>query len=422
VSPSASPTVRRFVLGRQGLWPARRWKGRTAVDPALRYITSVQVDSLNVIGHSHDLVLWGRIDGYRAEDLQAALYRRRTAFEWGGNVQIRPVAELPYLRVLMDRKVQEKRWRAFAKSKAALIREVLLRIEKAGPLGGRDFKGPSAASTASYRGGKETTQVLYYLWLRGDVMVAARRGGEKLYDLTSRLFPREAEEVPVLEAEEHQVLQTLRHLGCASGPEWLRHAHNRIGRSSLRQDWKAWTQRWSDAGYIAAVEFPGVTGPRFLVGDAVEDLETVTAGGVPEGWKASAATTDEEAVFLSPLEITTSSGRAAPLFDFEYLWEVYKPPSQRRWGYYTLPILFGDALVARIDMRFDRPLGQIRVLGFWPEDPALQNDLRFAEALGRALARLGGFHGATDLDLGGMRSPTLEPPIRRAYRRASDRA
>jgi len=371
---------------------------------------------LNVVGHSHDLVLWGRIDGYRARDLEDALYRRRTLFEWGGNLQIRPTSELPHLRIVMQRTVAEERWRLFAKSHAKLIAKVLRRVEESGPLGGRDFESPAPTPPRRYRGGTDATQALYYLWLAGEVMVSSRRGGAKLYDLTSRLFPRLSTEISVPDAEEHLVLQTLQHLGLATSSEWLAHALGRIGRSTLRHDWKEWTGRWRDQGLVQEVDIPGWNGSRWVVSAAAPDLEALCAGNLPRGWRTESASTDEEAVLLSPLEITTARGRAGPLFDFEYLMEAYKPASKRRWGYYTLPILWGDSLPARIDLRFDRSLRHLRVLGFWPETPSVSKDTAFAAALGKGLAHLGRFHGATTLNLDGLHAPRIERAVRTAFR------
>lgn len=90
-------TARRFVIGRQGLWPARRWSGQAGVLEAVRQIGSVQVDPLDVVGRNQDLVLLSRVQGYRSRYVDQALYRERSLFEWGGNLHIRPIDELPYL-------------------------------------------------------------------------------------------------------------------------------------------------------------------------------------------------------------------------------------------------------------------------------------------------------------------------------------
>jgi uncharacterized protein len=93
-------------------------------------------------------------------------------------------------------------------------------------------------------------------------------------------------------------------------------------------------------------------------------------------------------VFLAPLDTVIARGRAQALFDFEYLWEVYKPAAQRRWGYYTLPILYGDQLVARLDSRLERAAETLVVKGFWLDDRGLDHDGDFADALARGLGRL----------------------------------
>jgi uncharacterized protein YcaQ len=121
---------------------------------------------------------------------------------------------------------------------------------------------------------------------------------------------------------------------------------------------------------------------------------------------------------LAPLERATARGRASLIFDFEYVWEVYKRASKRRWGYYTLPVLWGDRLCARIELRADRPSDSLIVQGFWPEEPALRRNLEFATALGRALVRLADFNGAKLVDSAGLRSPALERRVATTIERA----
>jgi uncharacterized protein YcaQ len=120
-----------------------------------------------------------------------------------------------------------------------------------------------------------------------------------------------------------------------------------------------------------------------------------------------ATTTTEEAVFLAPLDHVSARGRARVLFDFDYVWEVYKPERQRKFGYYTLPVLWGDRLVARFDSRLDRATNTLVVLGFWLEDKALGKDDAFAEALARGFARFVKFLGASKLNAKAIREPRL---------------
>jgi uncharacterized protein len=94
----------------------------------------------------------------------------------------------------------------------------------------------------------------------------------------------------------------------------------------------------------------------------------------------------------------SARGRAGPLFGFDYVWEVYKPVEQRRFGYYTMPILWGDRLVARFDPKLDRATGTLVINGLWLEDDALARDAAFGEALIRGLSRFVGFLGAGRVD------------------------
>ena len=105
-------------------------------------------------------------------------------------------------------------------------------------------------------------------------------------------------------------------------------------------------------------------------------------------------------MFLSPLDPVRS--RSEELFDFHYRWEVYTPAAKRQFGYYTLPVLWGDTLVARFDAKFDRPERTLRILGLWLEDEILARDEAFAEAMARGLRRFLTFLDAERLDAAGV--------------------
>src|SRR5207253_4461054 len=107
------------------------------------------------------------------------------------------------------------------------------------------------------------------------------------------------------------------------------------------------------------------------------------------------ATTEDEVVLLSPLDnLLHDRARTSALFGFDYAWEIYKKPEQRRFGCYTLPILYGERLVARLEPRLDRKARTFAVEAFWPEEEWLLADEPFAAALARGLARFAAFNGA----------------------------
>ena len=136
-------------------------------------------------------------------------------------------------------------------------------------------------------------------------------------------------------------------------------------------------------------------------------LRELSAGRVPDAWTPLETTTTDEAVFLAPLDHVSARGRAKVLFGFDYVWEVYKPEHLRMYGYYTLPVLWGERLVARFDSKLDRTTNTFVILGFWLEDAALGKDKAFAEALARGFARFVTFLGASKLDATAIREKSL---------------
>lgn len=121
----------------------------------------------------------------------------------------------------------------------------------------------------------------------------------------------------------------------------------------------------------------------------------------------------EEVVFLAPLDPVSARGRAKILFDFDYVWEVYKPEHHRKFGYYTMPVLWGDQLVARFDSKLDRATDTFVILGLWLEDQALGKDEAFAQALACGFARFVSFLGASKLDAGILRMQAIHEPLLR---------
>jgi uncharacterized protein YcaQ len=146
---------------------------------------------------------------------------------------------------------------------------------------------------------------------------------------------------------------------------------------------------------------------HYALAEDAQLLLDLSAGRVPAAWTPAAASTQDEVVFLSPLDPVSARGRAKVLFGFDYVWEVYKPVEKRRFGYYTLPVLWGDRLVARFDSKLDRPSNTFIILGLWLEDEALGRDEAFAAALAAGMWRFVAFLGADRLDATAIGEPLL---------------
>jgi len=413
----AKTTARRFVLGRQGLWPGRRWQGEDGTATALREIGSVQMDPLNVVARSHQLALWGRVAGYETAHLDTLLYERRQFFDYGGVLCVYPMAELPYWRVHMRRRQDEPRWATFHKDNRELVDAVRAEVEAQGPLGPRDLAGTSGMTRLNYRGNKDTSVALYYLWLTGELMIHHRRDFDRVYDLRDRIAPSALNHVASDEdAEAFFARRVFARLGLVSERVWKNGFAGYIERKVDLPEARTRLSELVDQRVITPVTLEDTRGAHYVLTSDLPVLETIAEGGVPAEWSPLDTTTAEEAVFLAPLEVVSSGGRAAHLFDFEYLWEVYKPAAKRRWGYYTLPILYGELLVARLDPKLDRTTQTLAINGFWLEDNATGKDPDFAEALGAGLIRLATFVGADRLDLAAIRPIKLRRHLDRLTR------
>lgn len=400
-------TLRRFILGRQGLWPGRRWMGKEGAAEALRVSEAVQVDPLNVVARSHEISLWGRVLDFYPDTLEDLLYHRRRFFEYGGGMFIYPLEELPYWRVSMQRAVQKPRWQRFAATHAETLEQVRTALREQGPLGPKDFSG-NLRIEGNYRGRKDTSLALYYLWLSGELMIAGRRQSERLYDFRQRLIPAGLDyAASESESEAYFTLKSVAHLGLARE----RFYHNNLAWFFERRVTPAESASLVDElvarGVLARVQAEGQKDTFLALEEDLPALQSLESGSLPQGWEPLDTTTGEEVIFLAPLEIVSARGRAARLFNFDYIWEVYKPVEKRRWGYYTLPILYGDRLVGRLDPRLDRASGTLRILGFWLEPGISPDDPNFRYALARGLRRFKGFLGAIFLDPGGIPYPAL---------------
>ncbi|HZC27008.1 MAG TPA: crosslink repair DNA glycosylase YcaQ family protein [Actinopolymorphaceae bacterium] len=386
-------TRRRFVLGCQGLWPGRRAAGFDGTRQALRLAEGVQIDPLNVVARSHELVLHSRVIDYRPEHLDTLLYTKREFFDYGGWLCIRPMDELPYVRLAMEKTRHTDRWRNYESEHEETLAFVRTQLRDCGPLASRDLPGTGRPGT--FRSSKEASVALYYLWLTGEAMTFGRRNFERLYALRSDVAPAAYDYVATeAEAEAYYIGKASRWVGLADAPTWAGRfwARRVVGRerAQLLAD-------LVDSGVLTAVLVEGERALHYLPTDRLPWLEQVEAGEVPAAWRPEGPDTTQEAVLLSPLDLVTRGAHS--VFDFEMLFEVYKPAAKRRWGYYTMPVLYGDELVARLDPKLDRDTRTLEIKGLWLESGSSARDGAFVDALAAGITRLADFVGATHVDV-----------------------
>jgi uncharacterized protein YcaQ len=402
-------TARRFILGKQGLWPGRRWRGIQGAAQAMAAMEYLQLDPLQIIARSQDIALHSRILDYTPGMWEAVAYEQRKFFDWGGWLALRPMDELPHWRVVMRRERDggsdcDARISKMGSEHADAIKEMRTILAERCIVNNRDFEMATRVRTQSYRGRKDSALALYYLWRTGEVMTHHRENFERVYALTERVAPAhlicESDEA---EAERFLIKKDVSFSGLArlnrTSDAWQRG----VPFSKVQQIVAAMVA----GGELIEVQVEGWKAKHYALAGDAELLAELSAGRIPAAWTPLERSTTEEALFLAPLDPVSARGRAKGLFGFDYVWEVYKPAHQRKFGYYTLPVLWGDRLVARFDSKLDRTTNTFAILGLWLEDESLGKDEAFAEALARAFARFVAFLGASKLDATAIGEPLL---------------
>jgi uncharacterized protein YcaQ len=371
----------------------------------MRAMEYLQLDPLQIIARSQDITLHSRVLDYTPGLWERVTYQQRKFFDWGGWLAVRPMDELPHWRVVMRReRDHNSRIRAMASDHAAAIAEMRDILRERGIVSNRDFQMATRTRTQSYRGRKDSALALYYLWRTGEVMTHHRERFERVYALTETVAP-----APLIyessEAEADRFL--FRKEVSFAGLARLKRVADSFFRGVLFEKTQQIVEAMLAEGEFLEVKVDGWRDVQYMLSSDARLLRDLSAGRIPKAWTPLETTTTEEVVFLAPLDQVSARGRAKVVFGFDYIWEVYKPVHQRKFGYYTLPVLWGDRLVARFDSKLDRTTNRFVILGFWLEDKALAKNEAFAEALARGFARFVTFLGASKLDARAIREPLL---------------
>jgi uncharacterized protein YcaQ len=382
--------ARRFLVSRHLLAPPRALPAEPAsVLEVVKRHGLLQFDPLEVPGaRNHDLVLHARIGGYRREWCDALLYgpNRRLIELYNKSLNILPIDQLPHYRVTWDRNAPEVDG-GILKEQAEVATAVLAKLKTDGPLSTAAFAEHGHAVDWWWAPTRASRAVMEALFVAGRIGIARRDGNRRYYDLIERLVPadllklRESEE----DAMTHRLLSRFRATGMTS-PAGGTQSEVMYSAGSTADRVRR-TAKLVDAGELLPVDVEGLKGARYIVAAEEPILEAT----------ADPASLTPGVSFLAPLDplIWDRRGLLRGLFGFDYLWEVYVPEAKRRWGYYVLPILFGDRFVGRIEPRLDRKTKALNILGIWFEPTfAPMESPGFIPALHDALEAYRTFVGA----------------------------
>lgn len=316
--------ARRFILGKQGLWPGRRWRGREGTEQAMRAMEYLQLDPLQIIARSQDISLYGRVLDYTPDTWEETAYQQRQFFDWGGWLATRPMDELPHWRVIMHRERDgdpdcDPRIRQMGHEHAEAIAEMRAILHERGVVSNRDFEMASRTRTQSYRGRKDSSLALYYLWRTGEVMTHHRENFERVYALTETVAPANLiHESSDDEADRFLFLKEISFAGLSRLQRTQDAFHGGVPFSRKKQICQALL---ADERIIE-VKVEGWRAVHYALAGDAGLLNDLSAGRVPQAWTPQETSTTNEAVFLAPLDPVSARGRAKVVFGFDYVWEV----------------------------------------------------------------------------------------------------
>ncbi|MDY6878349.1 MAG: crosslink repair DNA glycosylase YcaQ family protein [Chloroflexota bacterium] len=359
--------ARRFMLAHHRLWPPRRLKGKAGIVDYIRHVGCIQFDPINVVGCNPDLVLQSRVADYRPALLDELLYQDRQLVDGYDKVaSVYLAADWPYFARRRD---AMRRHYAKTKRSQHAVRaapDILQLVRQRGPTSSLDLKNLESDddTNISWAWGRQARfgkAVLDVLYDTGEVGIHHRAGTRRVFDAIERLIPANVLSAPDPNETDEAYLDwhVLRRVGghglaCPNVPyPWggIQGAKSRQGREALA--------RLAERGAVVAVAVEDVPKRTFFA--RAPDLQILNS--------SQTESPPAEAAVIAALDnLTWRREILRWLFDFDYTWEVYKPAAERRYGYYVLPVLYGDRLVARFEPVCNRKARELTIAGWWWEE------------------------------------------------------
>lgn len=370
--------LKALALHAQGLGAESRFGA--GLDGALRAIDHlgyVQIDTLSVVERAHHHVLWNRVPGYEATSLNRLVHEKKVFEYWFHAAAYLPMRDYRFALPRMT-SIRNGESRYFCNGDKHLMKEILARIRSEGALRLRDLE-TGDKSNGSWWSSGPGRRAVETLFMRGDLMVCERRGAEKRYDLAERCLPGDVDlRVPTCHEYAGYLFDTtLRAHGVFTTKQLL---HLKTG-SALREAMRDVVNERIDAGTVQ--RHTGADGLKVYLDVAALAQSPALQPGV---------------TILSPFDnLIIHRDRLAMLFDFDYRIECYTAADKRKFGYFCLPVLHGDALIGRIDCKAHRAEARLEVISMhWEEGVA--DRVEILPSLAGALQRFAAFNGCPTLD------------------------
>ncbi len=339
----------------------------------------VQIDTISIVERAHHHILWTRLPAYKKSMLDDLMKEKKIFEYWSHAAAFLPMKD--YRFSLLRKGNYKERYKAWAKKNRKIIDFARDRITNEGPLQSKDFEHPPRIKSGWWDW-KPAKEALEYLFHAGEFMVAERKNFQKVYDLTERVLPKKIDiTVPTYEEHcEHLTFNSINANGFASQKEmfYLRRGDSKIPLSVIN--------RLAEEKKIIPVKINGVEDEKYYT--TKENLKQLSKKEFVK-----------DVHILSPFDnLVIQRKRLKTLFDFDYVIECYVPAAKRKFGYYVLPIVYGDKFIGRLDAKADRGNNLFRIINLWFEDKA-KPDKNFKEIFKKRIEELTAFSGCEKSNL-----------------------
>lgn len=330
-------------------------------------LRTVQYDPLNPVGRNPDLVFQARIPGYQVDDWQKAAYTDRLIYDaWDKQACLVPTSEWA-MRALVRSQYRPYHDREILLAEGEAVAAILAAIDAQGPLSPLEIEDRSrAGDNNSWYGTSKTKRILRSLWASGEVVTHHRKAGRHYYDRPERVIPTHYFSVPLLldSAAYHRWLITQRHQATGLLRKSLDTAM--LNTCAETKSCRLAIEQLVEEGVLTVVLMGEKQWPYYALTSTLELLD-------------KRLSTTPRMIFLAPLDNMLWDRKGVlQIFDFDYLWEVYKPEPLRKWGYYVLPVFYKDRFVARMDSRLEKGVWTI---SRWWWEPDVMPDAELLDAL-----------------------------------------
>jgi len=370
--------ARQLAVARQRLSGSRPKPVTTgAIHELVRAIGCLQLDPTAIVARNHLLVLFSRLGRYDPKLVDVLLWEERRLFEyWAHRASIVPTEDRALHAALPPPWANRARTEAWMTARARSSKLILKRLAANGSVRAADFDEHAEKYESGWGMRSPISDSLALLWFQGRIVPAGRAGGGRRWALADRWFGAPPAKIPDPRVAVRQAaVRSLRALGVATQTQVKNH-FTRGRYFGLASAWK----RLEADGLIVPIDL-GLKGDWYLHAEDVELLEQMEAGGF-----------EPRTTLLSPFDnLICDRSRTLALWGFDFKLEIYVPKT-KRWGYFVMPLLHGDRIVARFDLAADRKVGVLNVIGErW--EPGWDGGRRVIRPSNHALDELASFLG-----------------------------